>query len=1382
MKKHTFISKIIAGLLLFNLAIQSAPFVPSIVTAQSTDATPSPIPSSDIPALTPGLSAPEEPDLSQEPSPTPAFSASIPAPAPIEESIFTPPSPDNPFISPALSPTAPPTLAPTLTDSPNSAASANLKKPLKLRPLANNHFSAKESIVTVVNNGKDYQIETGLIDPSGQLIDLLIEKENNVDFATLRIPPSLNLKPGKYTLTVKDGSGNSDSVSFSWGNLALNLNKSIYQPDEKAVASLSIADIKGKIVCDAQINIEIKKDATVSAAFSTTNNSIQTHPECQKHNQTTSPDYRLTFNSPSEEGIYEISAKAVYNGNTYISTDTFRVSQSPLSVERIAATRFHPQKWQTVELKITALEDFNGTVSDQLPDIIDLAVPEESQIKTYDRVITGSTWYNRGSILGTAIPGLHLPFTEKHFQTLGFGDNLIDPLLIRMYSQFGLAGHDGIDFNLKSGTPVLAADSGMIVLAGQGDYGTTVVIQHDWGKSYYGHLSQVAVTLGQRVSKGQQVALSGNTGLSTGAHLHFGIKPNLNDLYNGYYGKINPLPYLDIPQNIVSNVVSPAGLTSTSITRVKKLSWNLTLNKGDSLSLGYRYKTPADPSVSYLIGPLSYASDSALSQPADSPPETGKISSPESATGSLWQTIGEFYEKPGAQITQPSQSFSMLKIDPELLKVPDDYPPQKALFNEDIIGQYTTTKIKNTSPSFTVSSIATDSSTINWLRMNMESFTLTNQPEIAENNQIIWRNIKLSTDLVYETYDGYLDQKIILRQDTADKQFTFSLEKADNLSVEDYFGHLLVKDNKTEEELFLLRFPQGIDADNNRIDYKYSLEGDKITLYPNRFRQFEKAVYPITVYAPINIIAWNEVTVQVGESCPDPACGKDGDANNFRPAGWYWGAKEKTLHVQIKVPKFTDSERRELNSSTNEIPDEDESKYPQASSEEKKRYAEAGGLARYGIDYTKLTDNNNLKRIRDKKKKQYNPKLDAGKEKSVIIKKSNPLSSVISSDRRYAFQPDSDLNKLTRLLKKVINPAIAANPNISTIGSASRDYSCIQGSGCWEDSVNGDLTASQQIEEGDLYADSTFTLTAPQLINGSTTSSSYYMHLTAPVSERHNGTEGTGVVLTGNVASSNGCINIRDNFTRLEWFEVTACSGGNTAAINISDEGGTTTDNILVQNLIIHGYPCVGFTCHAARFGGMGEGGSVTFRNIIIYDGDTNGTGIQGDGSNVSGLTVDIQNISLYGSNISNGFNEDDGGGCTESVFNITNTISVNTTTSDFNVNCGTLNNLLCEDNDSDCNAGTVTTCTDCLYNQSASIQFVNVSSGTEDLHLTTGSTAIDAGTDLSGSFTTDIDNRSRPIYAAWDIGADEFGPTNDQLLSHGQWFNYAGSRQPFTF
>lgn len=93
----------------------------------------------------------------------------------------------------------------------------------------------------------------------------------------------------------------------------------------------------------------------------------------------------------------------------------------------------------------------------------------------------------------------------------------------------GIHGTNGVDLAAPVGTPIVAAASGDIIIALEGGwnggYGTYVVVRHDNGtQSLYAHMSSVAAGKGQRVNAGQVIGYVGNTGRSTGAHLHFEIR------------------------------------------------------------------------------------------------------------------------------------------------------------------------------------------------------------------------------------------------------------------------------------------------------------------------------------------------------------------------------------------------------------------------------------------------------------------------------------------------------------------------------------------------------------------------------------------------------------------------------------------------------------------------------------------------------------------------------------------------------------------------------------------------------------------------------------------------------------------------------------------
>jgi murein DD-endopeptidase MepM/ murein hydrolase activator NlpD len=136
------------------------------------------------------------------------------------------------------------------------------------------------------------------------------------------------------------------------------------------------------------------------------------------------------------------------------------------------------------------------------------------------------------------------------------------------YAQFAydgaaLRGHNGIDFLTPSGTLLYAVEGGEVAQVGfeAGGFGNYILLRHPWGESIYAHLSTAGVTPGQVVGRGQYIGASGNSGGSTGPHLHFAIRINPYQRTDGWGGFSDPLPYLP-PSSFVlpPYVLDPAGL------------------------------------------------------------------------------------------------------------------------------------------------------------------------------------------------------------------------------------------------------------------------------------------------------------------------------------------------------------------------------------------------------------------------------------------------------------------------------------------------------------------------------------------------------------------------------------------------------------------------------------------------------------------------------------------------------------------------------------------------------------------------------------------------------------------------------------------------------
>ncbi len=131
------------------------------------------------------------------------------------------------------------------------------------------------------------------------------------------------------------------------------------------------------------------------------------------------------------------------------------------------------------------------------------------------------------------------PAKKKITKTLKSTSNYVDtagyfrrPILGGVRTQ-GLHGHNGVDLADSYGTPIMAAAGGTVIIVKvggwNGGYGTMIVISHDNGtQTLYAHLSSVKVGVGDTVVKGQTIGSMGNSGESTGTHLHFEVRGGFN--------------------------------------------------------------------------------------------------------------------------------------------------------------------------------------------------------------------------------------------------------------------------------------------------------------------------------------------------------------------------------------------------------------------------------------------------------------------------------------------------------------------------------------------------------------------------------------------------------------------------------------------------------------------------------------------------------------------------------------------------------------------------------------------------------------------------------------------------------------------------------------
>jgi murein DD-endopeptidase MepM/ murein hydrolase activator NlpD len=382
----------------------------------------------------------------------------------------------------------------------------------------------------------------------------------------------------------------------------------VYTPDQDATIAMAVLDETGEIVCDADVNLEILLPDSTTEELTTKNKGISINDVCGKKEFTLDPDYEAHY-TVNQIGTYKLKLTAKTKNGEYSIDDSFQVKETvDFDVERVSATRLYPVLTYPMYINITANQDFEGVVTDIVPEDFDVLPSGEGQeyrdvLKSSDR----GHGTSEGQVLAAETNNLRKPYDGDHIITLGFGKQYgIEELIDKIFKKNNIEGHDGVDIDMPTGTPIFATDGGKVIKAGKGVYGNTIVIEHAWGQSYYGHLKDIEVVEGDTVDRGQEIGLSGSTGISTGPHLHFSIKPHDAQEDNGYHGMIDPqslIAFEDVSEDNFKSAV--LGATTSNLFPTKTITWEVHLKKGERVKLGYTYHTPITSPEFYRLGKLS---------------------------------------------------------------------------------------------------------------------------------------------------------------------------------------------------------------------------------------------------------------------------------------------------------------------------------------------------------------------------------------------------------------------------------------------------------------------------------------------------------------------------------------------------------------------------------------------------------------------------------------------------------------------------------------------------------------------------------------------------------------------------------------------------------
>ena len=224
------------------------------------------------------------------------------------------------------------------------------------------------------------EIEVTLIDPEGEEnLEEVIIQDNKIKIAQTNLR---GFRPGLYKLKVtikENGKEFIQTQEFSWGVLAINFNKSIYLPNERAYLQMGVLDDKGHTICDAHLEIQVTNPYLQTTILSTADGTIQYSGKCGPDNVTDVPDY-FAYYQVDRTGFYQVKLIATTINGVREITDQFGVRESvPFEVERIGPTRIYPLEPYPITFSIISNQDFEGVIEERIPASFEIFQPVYSK-------------------------------------------------------------------------------------------------------------------------------------------------------------------------------------------------------------------------------------------------------------------------------------------------------------------------------------------------------------------------------------------------------------------------------------------------------------------------------------------------------------------------------------------------------------------------------------------------------------------------------------------------------------------------------------------------------------------------------------------------------------------------------------------------------------------------------------------------------------------------------------------------------------------------------------------------------------------------------------------------------------------------------------------
>ncbi|MBN4049188.1 hypothetical protein JYT91_01080, partial [archaeon AH-315-M20] len=183
----------------------------------------------------------------------------------------------------------------------------------------------------------------------------------------LNEPITLEINKPVPEITAAEIDPEREEQNFTWGVLAINVNKSIYSPNEDSFIGIGVLDEQGNMVCNASVTLEITNPLNEKTILSTENNKIKISPECEVYGVTELPDYYTSY-GVNDVGIYLLNLTAITSNGVRNIVDSFIVQNTvDFDIARQGPTRIYPFVPYNMSFTINADKNYDGLIKEYVP-------------------------------------------------------------------------------------------------------------------------------------------------------------------------------------------------------------------------------------------------------------------------------------------------------------------------------------------------------------------------------------------------------------------------------------------------------------------------------------------------------------------------------------------------------------------------------------------------------------------------------------------------------------------------------------------------------------------------------------------------------------------------------------------------------------------------------------------------------------------------------------------------------------------------------------------------------------------------------------------------------------------------------------------------------